>query len=223
MSAAEEIEIVCFDLGGVLVRMNKAWSDLCRAARLEVRGDSAADAAERKRRHLVDAHQLGELSTAQWIGAMHEALGRLYTAEEIAALHEAVIIEEYAGIDVIIDDLHRAGLATACLSNTNDTHWAKLLHHDGERPLPGEPHYPTVKRLRAHYASHLLGHTKPGPGIYRAFEKATGCAGARILFFDDLAENIAAARKLDWRAELIDADAPTDVQLRRHLVAHGVL
>ena len=203
--------------------MCKTWSDLCRATRLEVRGDSAADAAERTRRQLFDALHMGDLSTAQWISAMYEALGGLYTPEEIVALHEAVIIEEYTGIDAIIDELHRAGVATACLSNTNDTHWAKLVHHDGEKPLPGAPHYPTVKRLGAHYASYLLRHTKPARAIYRAFETATGYAGAQILFFDDLAENIAAARKLGWRAEIIDSMTPTDVQLRRHLVAYGVL
>jgi len=223
VSAAEKIELVCFDLGGVLVRTCTVWSDLCRALQLDVRGDSAAAAAERTRARLVDALQRGDLSTEQWISAMHEALGGLYAAEEIAALLEAVIIDEYAGVDAIVDELHRDGVSTACLSNTSDTHWAKLVHHDGEAPLPGEPRYPTVKRLGAHYASHLLRHTKPAPAIYRAFERATGYAGAQILFFDDLEENVAAAREVGWHAERIDPLTPTVVQLRRHLAAHGVI
>jgi glucose-1-phosphatase len=223
MSKAEKIELVCFDIGGVLVRIYTGWSDICRAARLDLRGDSAGDAAQRARRQLVDALQAGDLSTEQWTMAMHEALGGLYTPEEIAALHEAVIIEEYPGVSAIIDELHRAGVATACLSNTNDTHWSKLLHRDGERMLPGEPRYPTVHRLRSHYASHLLKLVKPAPAIYRAFEKATGYTGPQILFFDDVAEHVAAARAVGWRAETIDAAAPTDEQLRRYLVAHGVL
>jgi FMN phosphatase YigB (HAD superfamily) len=220
---AEKIELVCFDIGGVLVRVCTAWSDVCRAARLDLRGDSAGDDAQRARRQLVDALDAGDLSTEQWAMAMRDALGGLYTPEELAALHEAVIIEEYPGVSAIIDELHRAGVATACLSNTNDTHWPKLVHRDGERTLPGEPRYPAVHRLQLHYASHLLRLVKPAPAIYRAVEKATGYAGPQILFFDDRAENVAAALALGWRAETIDPAAPTDEQLRRHLVAHGVL
>jgi glucose-1-phosphatase len=223
MSAAEKIELVCFDIGGVLVRVCTAWSDLCRAARLDVRGDSAGDAADRARRRLIDALQAGDLSTEQWTLAMHEALGGLYTREEIARLHDTVIIEEYPGVSAIIDELHRAGVTTACLSNTNDRHWPKLVHREGEKLLPGEPRYPTVHRLRSHHASHLLRIVKPAPGIYRAFEKATGYTGQQILFFDDLMENVAVARAVGWRAEAIDPAAPTDEQLRRYLVAHGVL
>ncbi|HMJ54971.1 MAG TPA: HAD-IA family hydrolase [Polyangiaceae bacterium] len=221
--SATRPELVCFDLGGVLVRICTVWSDLCRATRLEVRGDSAGDAAERSRRELSEAYMRGELSTEAWTHAMETALGGFYVGEEIAALHDAVILEEYPGIGVLIDDLHRAGVATACLSNTNETHWAKLVHHDGARTLPGEPRYPAVRRLHSHHASHLLRHIKPAPAIYLAFEKAVGRSGAQILFFDDLEENVAAARRAGWRAETIDPSEPTDEQLRRHLAAHGVL
>jgi FMN phosphatase YigB (HAD superfamily) len=223
MPGPPSIELVCFDLGGVLIRTCTVWSDLCRAARLVVRGDSASDAQEDSRRELSDAHMRGELSTEQWISAMERALGGLYTPEEIAALHDAVIVEEYAGIGALIDDLHRAGVATACLSNTSNPHWMKMLHHDGQNPLPGEPRYPAVQRLHSHHASHLMRLIKPAPAIYLAFEKATGYAGSQILFFDDLAENIAAARDAGWCAESIDPARPTDEQMRRHLAAYGVL
>jgi len=165
----------------------------------------------------------GDLSAAEWLDAMGKALGGLYAAEEIALLHDAVIIEEYPGIAALIDDLHRAGVATACLSNTNETHWAKLVHRDGARELEGEPRYPSVRRLGALHASHVLRLTKPAPDIYRAFEAATGRSGAQILFFDDLEENVAAARKVGWRAECIDPAKLTEAQMRRHLVAYGVL
>jgi putative hydrolase of the HAD superfamily len=223
MSENVPIELVCFDLGGVLVRTCTVWSDLCRAVQLEVRGDSAGELAERERRQLSEAYMRGDLSTEQWIEALGSVLGGLYAAEEIARLHDAVIIEEYPGIGVLIDDLHRAGVATACLSNTSETHWAKLVHHDGARALQGEARYPAVRKLGSHYASHLMRLVKPTLDIYRAFEKATGRSGAQILFFDDLEENVAAARSLGWRAERIDPTAPTAEQLRRHLAAHGVI
>jgi glucose-1-phosphatase len=223
MSGARSIELVCFDLGGVLVRICTAWSDLCRANQLEVRGESASDLAEIARRRLSDAHMVGELSTEQFIEAMGAALGGLYSVEEIVALHDAVIVEEYPGIGALIDDLHRAGVATACLSNTSGPHWARLVHHDGTRALPGEARYPGVCKLGSHHASHLMRLIKPEPAIYRAFEKATGRSGAQILFFDGLEANVNAARHVGWHAEVIDPTASTEEQLRRHLARHGVL
>ena len=223
VSQRAEIRLVCFDLGGVLVRIRTAWPDLCRAANLDVRGDSGGDVAERARRKLSDALQLGDLSPEAWTAELGAALGGLYTREEIAALHDAVLVEEYEGVGALIDDLHRAGIATACLSNTNAVHWATMLHHDGTAPLAGDPRYPAVQSLRSRSASHVLRLTKPAPEMYRALERATGYAGAQMLFFDDLAENVAAARELGWCAERIDPTQPTDVQMRRHLAAHGVL
>ena len=166
---------------------------------------------------------LGKLSTEQWLDAMSRALSGLYSTEEITALHDAVIVGEYPGIGDLIDDLHRAGVATACLSNTSEPHWTKLLHHDGAQSLVGDARYPGVRKLGSHHASHVLGLLKPTPAIYRAFEKATGYSGAQILFFDDLAENIAAAREIGWHAEMVDPAQPTAEQLRRHLAAHGVI
>jgi putative hydrolase of the HAD superfamily len=221
--SAEKIELVCFDLGGVLVRTCTVWSDLCRVARLEVRGASATEAADRLRRELSDAHQLGNMSTTEWIAAMVRGLDGLYTAEEITALHDAVLVEEFPGVHALIGELHAAGIATACLSNTNEPHWHKLVHHDGEKPLSGEPRYPAIHGLGAHHASHLMRLAKPSPAIYRAFEEAVGKRGSAILFFDDLAENVDGARRVGWRAERIDPARPTDEQMRRHLRAYGVI
>jgi FMN phosphatase YigB (HAD superfamily) len=223
MSPKGRIELVCFDLGGVLVRIRSTWADACHGAALEVRGDTAGEQAERVRHELSRRHTLGEISIGHWILALGQALGGLYSPQEIAAIHDAVLIDEYPGIDALIDELHRGGVTTACLSNTNDAHWAKLVPDgEGDRE-PGAPRYPAVGRLGSHYVSHLLGLAKPAPAIYHALEKATGRAGGRILFFDDRAENIAAARAVGWRAEQIDPTTPTDKQMRRLLAVHGVL
>jgi HAD superfamily hydrolase (TIGR01509 family) len=68
-----------------------------------------------------------------------------------------------------------------------------------------------------------MGLTKPAPDIYRAFEKATSRRGPQIILFDDLAENVEAARALGWHAESIDESGATIDQMRAHLAAYGVL
>ena len=223
MPPGSSIDLVCFDLGGVLVRIRTDWAERCRAIGLDVRGDAAGDLAERARRAVSEAHALGKVDIESWVHEVGRALGGLYTPAEVRAIHDAVLIDEYPGITPLIDDLHRTGIATACLSNTNDAHWAVMMHHDGNSPMPGEPRYVGVRRLGSHYASHLLGMSKPSPEIYRAFEEATGRRGSQILFFDDLAENVAAARAAGWHAEAIDPTRATDEQMRAYLSAYGLL
>jgi FMN phosphatase YigB (HAD superfamily) len=63
---------------------------------------------------------------------------------------------------------------------------------------------------------------KPDEAIYRAYEKATGVAGAEIIFFDDLAENIEAARAAGWNAEQIDHTGDTAEQVRMLLSRYGI-
>ena len=69
----------------------------------------------------------------------------------------------------------------------------------------------------------LFGLAKPDPAIYKAFEAATQHRGLAILFFDDLPENVRAARSVGWRAERIDPYNETVPQLRRWLRHYGVL
>jgi len=211
------IRVVCFDLGGVLVRIYKTWPDVCRAAGLEDRGGAAAAVHEAARRELMEGFVVGRLSAAEWSGRLFGALDGLYSPADLARIHDAWIVAEYDGVGAVVDDVNRAGVVTACLSNTNHTHWVRMIDASGA----GE--FPAVCRLHRHFASHILGLAKPDPQIYRAFERAVGHAGAEILFFDDLPENIEAARALGWRAEPIDPYTETAPQLRALLRRHGVL
>ena len=58
---------------------------------------------------------------------------------------------------------------------------------DGDNALP-------LHRLHHRFASHLAGHRKPNAGIYAHAEQAAGIDPKRIMFFDALADNSAAAR-----------------------------
>lgn len=57
---------------------------------------------------------------------------------------------------------------------------------------------PGLARIRHQHASHLLGLLEAGPRSTRL--KATGYAAKDIVFFDDLADNVAAAQSCGWRA-----------------------
>ncbi len=224
MNAGPPVDLVCFDLGGVLVRICRSWQEACHAARLDVRRESLGRAAERARRELMDLFGTGKIDELEWAERLSVAIAHVYSPAEVRRIHYAWSKTEYEGALDLVNELHAARVATACLSNTNHAHWRRLIHHDdGGALLDGLPEYPSVYALRHHFASHVLGVAKPDPGIYRALEDATGRAPGQILFFDDLPTNVGAAKRLGWHATRINPHAETVPQLRFHLKRHGVL
>ena len=68
------VALVCFDLGGVLVRICRDWAEGCRAAGLTVRGASGGSAAGLIRGKLMRELGSGRLSEAQWAEQLSAAL-----------------------------------------------------------------------------------------------------------------------------------------------------
>ncbi len=216
------IQLVCFDLGGVLVRICRTWEEACSRAGIDLRAGDEWERLRPARREITRLYGIGRIDCQQYFRDVSHAMGGLYSPEEVQRVHHAWTIEDYPGAGRVLERLNEAGVRTACLSNTNRSHWIRLIHHDGARDLPGEPEFPVVRLIREQYASHLLGAAKPDPSIYAAFLRAVDVSPDRILFFDDLEENIAAARQAGWIARLIDYQADTAGQIEAHLRDLGV-
>ena len=223
MRLTDTVQIVCFDLGGVLVRICETWDEARRLAGLAPRGEPIDRVAGDERRLFTELLDLGRISVDDWAAGISKALGGAYTVSELTRLHHALCREEHAGAASLVDALHDAQMETACLSNTNHAHFTRLVHHDGKSRLAGEPEYPGVARLKQHFASHLLGVAKPDDAIYTAFEAKTGLSAQAILFFDDRLENIDGALRRGWRAHRIDPLHDTVAQLREQLRRYRVL
>lgn len=206
------IRVVCFDLGGVLVRICRSWDEGCKAAGLEVRGDSTIDPdGADGARAVSHLHQTGKIDRDEFLRQVVRSRHGLYTFDEVRRIHEAWLLGEYPGVGDVVDRLHAVGLSTAALSNTNHAHWERLTT------------YPTLKRLRHRLASHELGLAKPDIAIYREAEKRLGASASSILFFDDLPENIEGARQAGWDAVLIDHTGDTAAQFMNALHARDIL
>jgi putative hydrolase of the HAD superfamily len=214
------IRCVCFDWGGVILRICRSFGEGCRAAGLPLRGDLGDKPFANERKGHSEAYQLGHLDDDVYFSAIADAMGTLYSPAEVERVHHAWLIEEYPGVRTLIERLNETpGVSTALLSNTNAAHWRRQF------PLQpsGLPRFEAASLLHHRHASHLLGLAKPDAAIHRAFEHHTGFSPAEILFFDDLADNIAAARDCGWHAEQIDHTGDTATQMVAHLVRHGVL
>jgi FMN phosphatase YigB (HAD superfamily) len=220
--------VVCFDLGGVLVRICETWAEACARAALPVRNADyfASDAWHEPRRHAGDRYQSGQLECASYFAELAALSDGPFSAAEIEQLHHAWTLEHYPGALDLVRALNaRPGVVTACLSNTNHSHWVRLVGADGNNE------YPAVVELHCQLASHLLGCAKPDPRIYQlAYAKFSDVAAAErsplspsdIVFFDDLPDNVRAARDAGWTAFRVDPSGDTVEQMRGLLASVGV-
>jgi HAD superfamily hydrolase (TIGR01509 family) len=212
-----DVQLVVFDLGGVLVRIVRSWEEAHEAAGLGAKLVPDSERFRRERVRLAHAHQTGAIESGAYFEEMAAASEGAYTAEEIERVIAAWQYAEYEGVGGVVDALEAVGVETAALSNTNAFHWAEL-RLDG-----GATRFPTVRRLRHAFASHLVRAAKPEQAIYETVERETGVASERVLFFDDVEAYVVGARDAGWRAERIDPMGDTAAQLMGHLGRYGVL
>ena len=201
--------LVVFDIGGVLVRIRHTWDEV-----LDALGEPPLARVEPWRHADYDAltdYQDGTLDEDAYLTQLGGDLG--LTPERAREAHAAMLGTEYVGATPLVESLQRAGVATACLSNTNALHWTTLL--DPAR-------HPALAALDRRFASFEIGVNKPLPGAFHAVERAFPGVDRR-LFFDDHPGNVAAAIDLGWEAHRIDPDGDPPAQMRRILQQTGIL
>ena len=207
------VSLVCFDWGGVILRICRGFAQGCEQAGLDVRLNADDADLYSVQRTIAAQYQVGALSESEFFAHVSASTRGAYTPHEIAQIHDAWLIEEYPGARGLIDELHTLeSVQTGMLSNTNARHWARR-----------ERDFTAAGTLHHQHASHLLGLAKPDDRIFRAFERETGRTPGEIVFFDDLPENIDAATSAGWRGVLIDHEGDTATQMRAALVGLGVL
>ncbi len=203
--------LVCFDLGGVLIRICRTWDEGCIAAGVPTR-PFETDPDHIARRHaLVMSLQRGELEDTEFHQQLSDLFDGTWDREEVASIDDAWLLGPYEGTKELVSELDDAGIRTACLPNTSAGHWDALLSFEN------------VDRLSIRHASHLLGMVKPDPRIYAEFERLVGVSSKEIVFFDDLEANIEAATSHGWDAVSIDHEGDTAKQMRAALRERGIL
>jgi len=202
--------MVVFDAGGVLVRICRSWREACAAAGVTFHELVATPEGMAARKAVVQRYELGQLSCEEYFETLAEATNGLYAPAEVRRVHESWILGDYPGVTSLIEGLNTRGVRTGLLSNTNATHWLALA---GRR---------SIQLIDHPHASHLLGLAKPAAAIYHAFAQRVGRPAGELLFFDDLPDNVAAARAAGWRAVQIDHTGDPAAQMRTALALVGI-
>ena len=143
-------------------------------------------------------HERGEISDTEFFENLRQSLGIAITDTQFLEGWNAIFTGEMPGIAA---SLARAGQALPlyAFSNTNGAHVAHFSH----------AYAGVLGHFREIYLSSTIGLRKPDRDAYDHVVGAIGVPAPRILFFDDLAENIEGARACGLMA--VHVTSPTDV------------
>lgn len=176
---------VVFDLGRVLLDFNYG------IAATNLAPHAAVPVAEIMRlllgTPLLHRYECGELGTAEFFEAFRVATGFNAGFNQFA-LGFTQIFTPIPAMIQLHSRIRRTGISTVLLSNTNELQF----HHIGK-------HHPFIADFDHHVLSFEHHAMKPDPALYRVVESLTGRIGAEIVFLDDRADNVEAARNLGWQ------------------------
>ena len=207
-----DIRLVCFDLGGILVRLRGSWLHCCKMAGVAT-SDIFAGYGELPLPDSALAFDTGKITELEFAQAVSVMFPQ-YTPDQVFAVLDVWLDGLYTGAGALIDMIHTAGLATACLSNTNERHW---------REMPGGGRYGDLDRLRYRFASCHFGERKPDENAFRHVERSLKLLPHQIVYFDDRAENVEASKHRGWKSFLIDPVGETVPRMHARLREAGVL
>lgn len=176
-----------FDVGGVLIELDPAARDAALVAGRKT-GAGRPDFTSLPR-DLMRDFRLGLVDEPAYLAALSVHFD--VSSETILAAEDAYI----AGVDPEMVGFVRVlkrHFRVVCLSNTQAIHWRRV-----SQTLLGPDLF------HADYLSHVLHQEKPDPAIYRTLVEAEAAQDRRIIFIDDTAENIDAARDLGWTDALL--------------------
>jgi HAD superfamily hydrolase (TIGR01509 family) len=175
-------DALLFDLGRVVLDVD---FDRALAHWAQCGGCTPADLVERfERGDVYKQHERGEIDDATFFADVRRALQIDISDQDILAGWNAIIVGEMAGIAPLLARAARR-LPLYVLSNTNRAHETHF----------SQAHAEVLGHFREIYLSSTIGFRKPEAGVYDHVIKAIGVPPERIVFFDDLLENIEAARQ----------------------------
>ncbi|NEW95105.1 HAD family phosphatase [Rhodopseudomonas sp. BR0M22] len=180
-------DALLFDLGRVVIdfdlrRTLKAWA-------VELGSDPQALMNALAQNDTFHRYETGHVSDAEFFAAVRSALGLKLTDEQLREGWNAIFIGEMPGISPLLDRAAKR-LPLYALSNTNDAHIAHFSEHYAS----------LLVHFRDMFLSSRIGMRKPNGETYDFVVNAIGVAPQRIVFFDDLAENVEAARERGLQA-----------------------
>ncbi len=180
-----QIEVVLFDMGGVLIRLGNLDEEL------GVTGMSSQEFWDRwLTSPAVRSLERGSADVDVFADGLAEEFSLDMERSEVIARFTAVPRGLFPGAVEVVRSVPQH-LRTGVLSNTNMVHWEN------------QPDNEIVRGLFKHnYVSYQIGLMKPDREIYDYVIADLACEPASILFIDDNQMNVDGARSAGMRSEV---------------------
>ncbi len=181
----EQIQIVLFDIGGVLARF----------AGLEVLRELTGSASELEvsARWLmspwVRTFESGGCTDEEFAAGIVEEWDLPYSASEFLEIFPTWLDDPFDGAEQLVRETSER-VAVGCLSNTNSLQWRGMISH-----------WPLSAYFEHRFLSFELGAVKPDPAIFERVIERLPVPPAAVLFLDDVALNVEGARVAGLQAE----------------------
>lgn len=188
------IQVVLFDLGGVLIRLRGVKVLL---SHLEGRVDEAGLMRRWLFSPAVRAFESGNCSLATFCHAIVAELDLPMDATGFLDIFRSFLAEPFPGVAETLPVLSRR-MPIGILSNTSDPHW------QAAREML--PELNAVKHL---FLSYRMGLLKPDEAMFRQVLSLLDTPPATVLFFDDHPANVDAANATGMHAVIVKSFSET--------------
>lgn len=190
------VDALLFDLGRVVLdidfsRVLRVW-----AAHAGVSPDDIVNRFASRDAYM--RHERGEMSDDAFFAHLRDELGIALTPAQFLEGWNAIFVGEMPGIAALLEQAAKRWPLYA-FSNTNAAHVAHFSAHHAE----------LLRNFRQVFLSSSIGMRKPEPESFDHVIAQIGLPAQRILFFDDLAENIEGARARGLQT--VHVTSPTSV------------
>ena len=189
-------DALLFDLGRVVLDIDFNKTLECWAGHADCEPEHLVGRFARD--DIYQRHETGKIGDAEYFAALRASLGVDLSDAQLLEGWNALFAGEMPGIAALLERAAQR-LPLYAFSNTNPAHaehfsqtYARVLGH-----------------FREMFLSSAIGLRKPDAAAYDHVVKAIGVPASRIVFFDDLAENIEGARVRGLTA--IHVTSPDDV------------
>jgi putative hydrolase of the HAD superfamily len=200
---ADNIKVILFDLGGVLVELSGVptmlgWS-------------GEAITPDMLWRRWLSSAAVRDFETGR---THHDHFARQLIVEMELRVEPEEFLESFIqwprslfpGVEALLDRIPGT-FTLAALSNSNSLHWPRMMNELG-----------LGARFGHIFASHLLGKIKPDREIFEHVLDELACAPDSILYIDDNQPNIDTARGVGMRAELARGIGAVEGILRQYRI-----
>lgn len=196
----EQIEVVLFDIGGVLAR----FAGLSVLRELTGTASELDVAARWLMSPWVRKFESGQCSDLDFATGLVAEWDLPYTAEEFLAIFPTWLEDPFDGAEQMVRDTStRVGVG--CLSNTNSLQWRGMISH-----------WPLSRYFEYRFLSFELGAVKPDALIYERVIERLPVPPGQVLFLDDNPRNVEGAHALGLRTEQAEGVAQARAALSRY-------